>query len=89
MRAGTVVVGTSGAREALQRGRVALVVLAGDYARRTDEKVGRLARARRVPVLMGPPASELGRRIGRTAVQAVAVQDPRLAAGIRALKNVE
>lgn len=83
MRAGTVVVGTSGVREALQRGRVALVVLAGDHARRTDEKVGRLARARGIPVLMGPPARELGKRIGRAAVQALGVKDRQLASGIR------
>lgn len=76
-------VGTSGVREALQRRKVLLVVLAGDHARRTDEKVGRLARARGVPVLVGPPADELGRRMGRTAVQAVGVQDQHLAAGIR------
>lgn len=77
-------VGTSGVREALRQGRVVLVVLAGDHARRTEEKVGRLARARGVPVLMGPPAGELGRWIGRAAVQAVGVQDRHLAAGIRA-----
>lgn len=88
VRAGTVVVGTSGVRQALQQGRVVLVVLAGDYARRTDEKVGRLARARGVPVLMGPPASELGKRLGRTAVQAVGVQDRRLAAEIKAGKTL-
>ena len=66
----------------MQQGRVVLVVLAGDHARRTDEKVGRLARARGVPLLMGPPASELGKGIGRTAVQAVGVQDRHLADGI-------
>jgi ribosomal protein L7Ae-like RNA K-turn-binding protein len=88
VRAGTVVVGTSGVRVALRQGRVILVVLAGDHARRTEEKVGRLARARGVPVLMGPPARELGRRIGRTAVQAVGVQDRHLAAGIRAGKRL-
>lgn len=87
VRAGSVVVGTSGVREALRRGKVALVVLAGDYARRTDEKVGRLARARGVAVLVGPPATELGKRIGRSAVQALGVKDRHLAAGIRTLKR--
>jgi len=83
VRAGTVVVGTSGVRAELQRGGVVLVVVAGDGSPRTEEKVGRLARARGVPVLMGPPAAELGRQIGRTAVQAVGVRDAQLAAGIR------
>jgi ribosomal protein L7Ae-like RNA K-turn-binding protein len=89
VRAGTVVVGTSGVREALRQGQVVLVVLAGDHARRTEEKVGRLARARGVPVLMGPPAGELGKRMGRPSVQALGVQDRHLAAGIRAGEQVE
>lgn len=76
-------IGTSGVREALQRDRLALVVLAADHARRTDEKVGRLARARSVPVLIGPPAHELGQRIGRRAVQALGVKDRQLASGMQ------
>jgi len=82
-------VGTSGVREALRQGRVVLVVLAGEHARRTEEKVGRLARARGVPVLVGPPADELGKLVGRTSVQAVGVQDRHLAEGIRAGVEVE
>ena len=66
----------------LRRGQVKLVVLAGDRSQRTEEKVGRLARAKGVRVVLGPRASELGRRLGYEAVQAVAVLDPRLAAGI-------
>jgi hypothetical protein len=31
----------------------------------------------------GPPADELGRRLGRDSVQAVGVKDAKLAAGIR------
>lgn len=77
-------VGTSGVREALRQGRLVLVVLARDGSRRTEEKVGRLARARGVPVLVGPSATALGRRIGRTAVQALGVPDRHLAAGMRA-----
>jgi ribosomal protein L7Ae-like RNA K-turn-binding protein len=83
VRAGTVVVGTGGVRAALQRGKVVLVVVAGDQSPRTEEKVGRLARARGIPVLVGPPAAALGRQIGRAAVQAVGVRDAQLAAGIR------
>jgi ribosomal protein L7Ae-like RNA K-turn-binding protein len=78
-----VVVGTGGVRAGLQRGKVVLVVVAGDRSPRTEEKVGRLARARGIPVLVGPPAAALGRRIGRTAVQAVGVRDVQLAVGIR------
>ncbi len=82
VQAGSIVLGTSAVRQALQRGEVTLVVLAGDSTRRTDEKVGRLARARGVPVLVGPPAGELGKRLGRSALQAVGVQDRQLALGM-------
>ncbi len=82
MRAGTVVVGTSGVRAALQRREVALVVVAEDCSARTEAKVVRLAEATDVPVLSGPPARQLGGRLGRAAVQAVAVRDAQLAAGI-------
>lgn len=77
-----MVLGTSAVRQALQRNEVVLVVLARGATQRTDEKVGRLARARRVPVLVGPSAGELGKQLGRSALQAVGVQDRQLAAGI-------
>jgi ribosomal protein L7Ae-like RNA K-turn-binding protein len=82
VRAGQVVLGTSGVRAGLKLGEVRLVVLASDHSRRTEEKVGRLARARGVPVLLGPEAHELGRRLGRAPLQAVGVRDRHLAAGL-------
>ena len=82
LRAGSVIVGTNGVRAALQRGEVALVVIAGDCSERTEAKVLRLAEAKHVPVLSGPAARQLGERLGRAAVQAVAVRDVQLAAGI-------
>jgi ribosomal protein L7Ae-like RNA K-turn-binding protein len=84
LRAGQLVLGTAGVRAGLQRGEVALVVLAANRSTRTGDKVERLARARRVPVLVGPPDEPLGRRLGRPALQAVGVKDGRLAAGITA-----
>ena len=84
LKAGHVVVGTSSVRAALQRDELALVVIAGDRSPRTEEKVGRLARARGVVLLAGPTASDLGRVLGRESVQAVGVRDPRLAAGLQA-----
>ena len=81
-RAGAVIVGTSGVRRALQRDGVRLVVIAGDHSQRTAEKVVRLARGRGVDIVLGPTATELGQRLGREAVQAVGVTDPRFANGI-------
>lgn len=84
-RAGALVVGTAGVREALQRGRVQLVVVAADRSRRTEEKVVRLAHGRGVRVAVGPTAIELGRQLGRETVQAVGVTHPQLARGIDAV----
>jgi ribosomal protein L7Ae-like RNA K-turn-binding protein len=81
-RAGSVTVGTTGVRAALQRGDLALVVLAGDASGRTKEKVLRLAQAKGIHCLSGPAAVELGRMLGRVEVQAVGVRDAQLAAGI-------
>ncbi|MFQ5703899.1 MAG: L7Ae/L30e/S12e/Gadd45 family ribosomal protein [Gemmatimonadales bacterium] len=60
VRAGRAVVGTAGVRAALQRGELALVVLASDRSEKTDQKVGRLARGKGIPTASGPKAVELG-----------------------------
>ena len=82
LRAGNVVIGVAGVRAALQRGQVACVVLAHDVSPRTIEKVERLAAARKIPVLRGPAAEELGAGLGRAPVQAVGVTDAALARGL-------
>ena len=83
-RAGSVVVGTAGVRAGLQRGEIALVVVAADCSPRTGEKVGRLAKAKDIPVLAGPDAATLGRAVGAGGVQAIGLKDRQLAAGLRA-----
>jgi ribosomal protein L7Ae-like RNA K-turn-binding protein len=83
-RARALLVGTAAVREGVQQGLVQVVVLADDRSARTQDKVERLARARSVPVVVGPPAAELGRRIGHGTVQAVGVTDPSLAEGFLA-----
>ena len=77
-----LVVGVAGVRARLQRGTVQAVVLAADASARTREKVERLALARGIPVLVGPEAVQLGRRLGRSPVQAVGVEDRALARGM-------
>jgi ribosomal protein L7Ae-like RNA K-turn-binding protein len=84
MRAGSVVIGVAGVRAGLQRGAMACVVLAADASPRTIEKVARLADAKKVPVLRGPAAVELGAGLGKPPVQAVGVGDPALARGLMA-----
>ncbi|HYU08431.1 MAG TPA: ribosomal L7Ae/L30e/S12e/Gadd45 family protein [Gemmatimonadales bacterium] len=82
VRAGNVVIGVAGVRAGLQRGKVVCVVLAADAGQRTMEKVTRLAEARRIPVIRGPGATELGTALGKPPVQAVGVSDAALARGL-------
>ena len=84
LRAGSVVIGVSGVRAALQRGTVQCAVVAADASPRTADKVTRLARGRGVPLLVGPAAERLGQALGRPPVQAVAVTDGALARGVLA-----
>ncbi|HEX9729803.1 MAG TPA: ribosomal L7Ae/L30e/S12e/Gadd45 family protein [Gemmatimonadales bacterium] len=81
-KAGTILIGTGSVRAELQRNRVRAVVVACDLSDRTADKVVRLASAKGIPVVEGPTAAELGRRLGRGAVQAVGVTDRRLAEGL-------
>ena len=81
-RARNLVIGVTGVRAKLQRGRLAGVVLAADASPRTQDKVARLARARGIPLWRGPEADRLGAALGRPSVQAVGVADPALARGL-------
>ena len=87
VRAGSVALGVGAVRSGLQRGDIRLVVLAADRSQRTEDKVGRLAAQRGIPVLAGPPAVEMGRRFGYADVQTVGVRDQALANGIRGGHN--
>jgi ribosomal protein L7Ae-like RNA K-turn-binding protein len=84
LRAGNVVIGVAGVRAGLQRGRIVCVVLAADASHRTMEKVVRLADAKKILVLRGPVARELGEGLGKPPVQAVGVSDLALARGLMA-----
>ncbi len=81
-RAGSIVVGTAGVRAGLKSGKFVAVVVASDLSERTGEKVRRLANAKKVHVLQGPMAAEIGRQLGRQPVQALGIKDAKLAAGI-------
>ncbi len=76
-------------RRAFQQDELVLVVLARDHSARTGEKVTRLAEGRGVVTLIGPLASELGRRVGRHTVQAVGIRDRALARGMLQQEGVE
>ena len=82
LRAGNVVVGVDGVRSGLQRDEFWCVVLAADASQRAVDKVVALARATEIPVIPGPPAEQMGIKLGRPPVMVVGVTDRSLAAGI-------
>lgn len=84
MHGGLVVPGVEGTRALLQRGKCHVVMIARDLSPRARNKVELLARAKQVPVVVGPGAGLIGERLGRPPVMAVGVRDRKLAAGILA-----
>jgi ribosomal protein L7Ae-like RNA K-turn-binding protein len=83
LRARTVVVGVPQVRVAVQKGRVECAVVADDASPHSRSKVVPLMQARRVQVVDGVTAAELGYAVGRQQVAVVAVLDRSLARGIR------
>jgi ribosomal protein L7Ae-like RNA K-turn-binding protein len=82
LRGGNLVVGVDGTREAIRSGRCHLVIVASDASPRAAEKVVRLAEARGVRMLSGPPAVEIGAQLGRPPVMVVGVREAALARGL-------
>ncbi len=83
MRARRVVIGVDSVRAAALGGKLVLAVVAPDAARHSREKVLPLLAAKKIEVIEGPSADELGAATGRAAIAAVGVVDRELANGIR------
>ena len=88
-RAHRLAIGVEAARDVLQRGAAEGLVIAKDASPRAREKLLALAYHRGVGVLVGPPAEEFGRLLGRPPVHGVAVLDRQLARGLRAYLEAE
>lgn len=78
------VVGVEQVRHAAHRGTLCLAVVAPDASRHSLDKVIPLLAAKRVTILEGPSADELGAAVGRQNTAAVGVTDRNLARGIQA-----
>jgi ribosomal protein L7Ae-like RNA K-turn-binding protein len=85
VRARNAVVGVERVRDAAQRGRLKLAVVAPDASRHSLDKVVPLLTAKRVRTLQGPSAAALGSVLGREATAAIGITDAALARGVRAL----
>ena len=83
VRGRLAVVGVQQVREAVQRGKLSLAVVAPDASANSLDKVVPLLRARHVRMIEGPGAAELGAAVGREATAVVGVTDGHLARGIR------
>jgi ribosomal protein L7Ae-like RNA K-turn-binding protein len=81
-RARTAVVGVDLVRAAAMRDKLALVIVASDASRHSLAKVVPLMHARRVNVVEGRGAAELGAAVGKGAAAAVGITDAALANGI-------
>ena len=85
VRGGGAVVGVEKVREAAKRGKLVLAVVAPDASRHSLAKVTPLLEAKRVRIIEGPGATQLGGAVGRDATAAVGVVDRDLARGILAI----
>src|ERR1051325_7278914 len=83
VRARGAVVGVEQVRTAAQRGTLVLAVVAPDASRHSLDKVLPLLKAKRVVVVQGPSAEDLGRTVGRETTAAIGVIDRNLARGIQ------
>ena len=85
VRGRRAVVGVELVRDAAKRGKLELAVIAPDASRHSLAKVTPLLRAKRVRIIEGPAATQLGAAVGRESTAAVGVVDRNLARGILAI----
>ena len=85
VRGRRAVVGVENVREAAKRGKLVLAVVAPDASRHSLAKVTPLLEAKRVRIIQGPAATQLGGAVGRDSTAAVGVVDRDLARGILAI----
>lgn len=85
LRSRGAVVGVEQVRQAAQRGKLAVAVVAADASEHSRQKVLPLLVAKRVQVIEGVTAAALGAAAGRESTAAIGIVDAQLARGIRAL----
>lgn len=87
VRSRGAVVGVQQVREAAQRGKVALALIAKDASKHSLSKVVPLLAAKRVRVVGIEKAEVLGHAVGREQTAVVGIVDAQLAQGIRELTD--
>src|SRR5438552_16908574 len=85
VRSRGAVIGVQQVRDAAERNKLALAIVASDASPHSLDKVVPLLNARRVRFVEVPSARELGVAVGRDQTAAVGITDRALASGIRNL----
>ena len=85
VRGRLAVVGVQQVREAANKGKLRVALVAMDASKNSLDKVLPLLTARRVRVIDAIGAAELGAAVGRETTAAVGVLDANLARGIRSI----
>ena len=83
LRARTVIVGVQQARVSAQKHEVVLAIVADDASENSRAKIVPMLKAKRIDLVGGVTAAQLGAAVGREATTVVAVMDAALARGMR------
>ncbi|MBI2409294.1 MAG: ribosomal L7Ae/L30e/S12e/Gadd45 family protein [Gemmatimonadetes bacterium] len=83
VRARNAVVGVDQVRAAAQSGALRVALMADDVSRHSRDKVVPMLTARRIEMVDGFTAAELGAVAGRDATAVIGIVDAQLAKGIR------
>jgi ribosomal protein L7Ae-like RNA K-turn-binding protein len=83
VRARNAVVGVDQVRAAAQSGALRVALMADDVSRHSRDKVVPMLTARRITMVDGFTAAELGAVAGRDATAVIGIVDAQLAKGIR------
>jgi len=81
-RAGRLISGDFAVKCAINRGKVKLLIIALDAAKRTQRELTGLAAYKNIPVITYGSKEELGRLIGKSPRSAVAFTDEKMVSGI-------
>jgi ribosomal protein L7Ae-like RNA K-turn-binding protein len=85
VRGRLAVIGVDRVREAAQKGKLKLAIVARDASKNSLDKVVPLLEAKRIRIVDGISAASLGAAVGKEATTVVGIVDAQLAKGIRGI----
>ena len=85
VRGRLAVIGVERVREAAQKGKLKLAIVARDASKNSLDKVVPLLEAKRIRIVDGISAALLGAAVGKEATAVVGIVDAQLAKGIRGI----